>query len=54
MMENDWKVDCSDDESYGLTYSELVRLRIVVLFLGTNVFVFSANNGCLTLKRLFS
>ena len=24
--EENWKVDCSDEENYGLTYSEMVKL----------------------------
>jgi hypothetical protein len=26
-MDSDWKVDCSDDENYGLTYSSMVSDR---------------------------
>jgi hypothetical protein len=33
--DQDWKVDCSDDESYGLTYNEVVNTLLAF----TNVII---------------
>ena len=37
--EENWKVDCSDDENYGLTYSEMVKWTQI----GKRSLIFSLN-----------
>ena len=54
--EEDWKVDCSDDENYGLTYSEMVWHLLETIYSAKSVilvcfYISSSNNGYQTLHQ---
>lgn len=56
-MDPEWKVDCSDDENYGLSYSSMVyysEISELYLSIFMDAFFSSVNNGFLLLLQSFN